>query len=71
MEVAKEKRGLLDGPRADPGAAEGNDDGVDEESGQVDESGRRPGDLWCRDLGGRGQAALDLAIPNGPQAKST
>ena len=65
MVVAKEKKGLLDAPRPDPMQDQGNDDGVDDEGGITDGTGRRPGDLWAQDLAGKGQAALDLAITNG------
>ena len=37
---------------------------MDEGGGQLDGAGRRPGDICCRDLDGKGQAVLDLAITN-------
>ena len=43
----------------------GHDDGVDEAGGKTDEGNRRPGDIWTQDLGGQGQAALDIAVTNG------
>ena len=65
MVTMKEKRGLLDGsrpPQEKQPEEEGEGDGEDD---KLDESGRRPGDIWIQDLAGLGQAALDMAVTNG------
>ena len=65
MVTMKEKRGLSDGgrPPEEKQADEEGEGDMDEE--KLDETGRRPGDIWIQDLAGEGQAALDMAVTNG------
>lgn len=54
------------GWRETPPERQGDGDGDgDVQEEPLDESGRRPGDIWVQDLTGEGQAALDMAITNG------